>query len=73
MAAEKAPLHVLRDLHLGKEVLQAMLIEGVLHTDIIGCKNDYCTVRFMFVWQIPHQSVEDVFWSVLWIVFYTGQ
>ena len=40
MAAEKVSLHVLRDLHQGNEVFQAMLIEGVLYTDIISFSND---------------------------------
>ena len=64
MAAEKVSLHVLRDLHQGNEVFQAMLIEGVLYTDIISFSNDHGAIQWTItVSQIAQQSAEDVFWS----------
>lgn len=44
-AAAKASLQILHDLQQGKEVFQAMLIEGSLYTDIVGLATTTIAVR----------------------------
>ena len=44
-AAAKASLQILHDLQQGKEVFQAMLIEGSLYADIIGLATTTIALR----------------------------
>lgn len=44
-AAAKASLQLLHDLQQGKEVFQAMLIEGSLYTDIVGLATTTIALR----------------------------